>query len=180
MIITSYSAERKFSLSYLQGFLHAVACMNVGCNHACYYEVYTIPEAGDALQTFDAYFGPEINRKAEASLGTYKLEELHQREQDLYHSLKRIEITEIEDPQNYLEKLLAKWFIQQEYSPISKHTDTKNNLLSLATEFVDCIKKYSTYTSMHKFEFDDSMIESDFVLLHLQNEYLVIHLGWVD
>jgi len=171
--------KQKLNLSYLQGFLHAMSSINDGYEHGCEYVVYTIPITGDAAQSFNSHFGEGFNHRAQESLGAYQLEELHQSEQDLYHRLKHVEVTEIQDGQKYLETLLSKWFIHQDYSPTGKEPGTENNLLGLARDFIGCIKRYSDFSSLYHVEFSHSSLAvHDCVLLQLETEYLVINLGW--
>jgi hypothetical protein len=176
--MTSYSVERDFNLSYLQGFLHALACQNVGINHSCFYEIYKIPDAGSAHASFDAYFGSELNERANETLGSWKLEELHQSEQDIYHNIKRVQITSVEAPDIFLTGFFQKWFFEQEYSPVSNIDDC--NLQGVSAEFVECIKMVGDIEGVYKVEFDQSHVQYDAVLILIESSYLFIHLGWSD
>jgi hypothetical protein len=77
-------------------------------NHSCYYEIYAVPSVGDVRDSFLSYFGDELNKRAEKSLGAWKLEELHQSEQDIYDRIKRVEISQVESHQSYLEGFFQK------------------------------------------------------------------------
>jgi hypothetical protein len=149
-------------LSYLNGFLDAMALVNVGTNHGCWYQIEPVRRVGSLDQSLQSHF-TELFAWLSSRYGTKD---------------HKLEVEALPDWKAAVRQVAHLWFFEMEFSPKLTEDDqpryvTEALLKKLEQALVGGVSAWSVRRPSPHIEWSDLLLED-------RDGYYLLHFSWSD